>query len=630
MQKTLSILLAVVLLLSAAAPAMAEDKLPTQWDLSVIYASVDEWQADYDRVMEMLDRYEQYRGKLDNTQDIYDYLQFAYFTELTMLQRKLSAYAFLGSSMDVTDPVFAELNARLTAMSAKEGRVSAFATPEIYALPMEEREAIFSDPLFADYTYAMKDYTDPAKQPLGEEAAEAVATLSMALGYPEEAFQRMEYAEMPYLTITMPDGTEREITQQAYQDIAYSDEYDDELKEEATRLFYLRSAPYISTMAKLLEGNAKQAYAEALLNHYETTREAALDNYDVDPQVYDLLVEAAHEGAAEYRRFLRAHAKGLGLEEQHTYDLYDYVSDFDPGKTAYDDAVAEVTEALGILGEEYIETFRSIIESGQVDVYPADNKNNGAFEYAGCYDYLPWVLFNYNGMSRDISTIAHEMGHAVYEAFTTANQPIQYRSPTIFTHEVASTTNELLYYNYKITNAESDEEKLYYLENVLTMFNNTFFNQMLFAEFEDWFYQIVEDGGGLDPEALCEKYAALNDLYLGSEIVRVEESRYRWAEISHFYYVYYVYQYASSVSYAASIAERIMSGGEGAVEDYLAFLKAGRSGDPQTLLAIAGIDPLEKSTYQNALSFYTGLLDEYERLVDAKLAANAPAADEAA
>ena len=625
MKKILSVILAAALLISLSAPVFAEDKLPTKWDLTVIYPSAEEWQKDYDKVMDMLNEYERFRGTLNNAQGIWDYLQFAYFTELTRLQNKLVEYAYLGSSLDATDPVFAEMNARLSTMNAREGQLTAFAIPEIYSLPLEEREAIFADPLFQDYTYAVKDFTDPDKQPLGEEAAETAATLSMALGYPEEVFQRMVYVEMPYLKITMPDGTEREVNDQTFGDILYSDEYSDEFKAEATRLYYGRAIPYISTLAKLLEGNAKAAYANALLNHHETTREDALDAYDVDPRVYDLLVEAAHEGAADNQRYLKTHARGLGLEKLHSYDMYDYVSDFDPGKTSYDDAVDEVTKALGILGEEYIETFRSIIESGQVDVYPSDTKTTGAFEYALSYDFLPWVLFNYNGMYDDISNIAHELGHAVYEALTTANQPVQYRSPTIFTHEVASITNELLYYSYKMQNAQSDDERLYYLENALSRFETNFFTQMFFAEFEDWFYQIVEDGGALDPEAMSEKYAALFDVYDGGEILRVEENKYRWATVPHFYYVYYVYQYASSVCYAASIAERIVNGEEGAVEDYLAFLKAGRSGDPQTLLSIAGIDPLDENTYREGLAFFSGLVDEYERLVDAKLAADAAA-----
>lgn len=619
MKKILALFLTLALLLSVMVSAAAENTLPTMWDLTSIYTSVDEWQADYDTVMEMLNDYEQYRGKLNNAQNIYDYLQFAYFTELTRLQNKLTLYANLGSSLDSTDPVFSRLNTQLNAMNVKEAQLTAFADPEIFSLSMEEREAIFSDPLFEDFSYALKGYTDPKSQPMGEEANNAMATISMALGYPYMAFERMEYVEMPYPTITMPDGTVQELTDASYDDIVYSDEYSREFKAEASKLYGSRARNYINTMATLLEGNAKQAYASALLSHFETTREAQLDAYDVNPAVYDMLIECAHEGIADYQRYFRAHARGLGLDEQYPFDMATYVSDFNPGKIEYEDAVAEVIDALGVLGEDYIETFKTILSSGHVDVYPTDTKTTGAFETQPSYDYLPWVLFNYNGYSSDVSTIAHEMGHAMYDALTTENQPKQYRSPTIFTQEVASTTNELIYYNYKMSHAADDDEKLYYLQNALDLFTGTFFGQVLFAEFEDYFYRIVEAGDALDGEALSDKYFELLNTYRGDSVVSFPETRYRWADIPHFYYVYYVYQYATSISYAASIAQGILNGKENAVEDYLNFLKAGHSADPQTLLSIAGIDPLNAETYHAAMDYFKGLVDEYERLVDAKL-----------
>ena len=619
MKRGLALFMTLVLLLSVMVTASAESALPTTWDLTSVYGSVDEWQADYDTVMKMLDNYEQYRGKLNNAQDIYDYLQFAYFTELTRLQGKLNLYASLGSNLDSTDPVFAQLNAKLSAMNVKEAQLQAFADPEIFALPMEEREAIFSDPIFADYSYAVKRYTDPKSQPLGEEANAAMATISMALGYPYKTFERMEYVEMPHQTITMPDGTVRELTDAVYDDIIHSDEYSREFKAEANKLYGSRARNYINTMATLLEGNARQAYANALLSHFETTREAQLYAYDVKPEVYDMLIQCAHEGIEDYQRYYRAHARGLGLDELYTFDTATYVSDFNPGKIEYDDAVAEVIDALGVLGEDYIGKFKAILSSGHVDVYPTDTKTTGAFETQPSSDYLPWVLFNYNGYSDDVSTIAHEMGHAMYDALTTENQPKQYHSPTIFTQEVASTTNELLYYNYKMTHAASDDEKLYYLQNALDLFTETFFTQVMFAEFEDYFYQMVEAGKALDGEALSDKYFELLNEYNGDAVISFPEAKYRWADIPHFYYVYYVYQYATSISYAASIAQGILNGRENAVEDYLSFLKAGRSADPQTLLSIAGVDPLKEETYRAAMDYFKSLVDEYERLVDARL-----------
>ena len=619
MKRGLALLLTLALLLSVIVTATAEETLPTTWDISSVYASVDEWQADYGTVMEMLNNYEQYRGKLNNAQDIYDYLQFSYYTELTRLQSKLRLYANLGSSLDSTDPVFSQLNAQLSAMAVKEAQLSAFAEPEIFSLSMEEREAIFSDPLFDDYTYAVKKYTDPKSQPLGEEANDTMATISMALGYPYMAYKRMKYVEMPYSTVIMPDGTVQELTAAAYDDIIHSDEYTREFKTEVIKLYGSRARDYINTMATLLEGNAKQAYANALLSHFETTREAQLYAYDVDPTVYDMLIECAHEGIADYQRYYRAHARSLGLDKQYTFDMATYVSDFNPGKIDYEDAAAEVIDALSVLGEDYIDTFKAIISSGHVDVYPGAAKTTGAFETQPSSDYLPWVLFNYNGYAGDVSTIAHEMGHAMYDALTTENQPKQYHSPTIFTQEVASITNELIYYNYKMSHASNDDEKLYYLQNALDLFINTFFGQVLFAEFEDDFYRIVEAGNALDGEVLSDRYLELLNTYRGDSVMSLPETKYYWADIPHFYYVYYVYQYATSISYAASIAQGILNGKEDAVEDYLSFLKAGHSADPQTLLSIAGVDPLNPETYHAAMDYFKSLVDEYERLVDAKL-----------
>ncbi len=618
MIKGLTLLLIWILLLPVMGIASEESALPTTWDLTSIYSSAEEWQADYDAAMEMLDNYEQYRGRLNNAQDIYDFLQFSKYTELTRIQVKLGLYAELGRSLNLTDPVFTQMESKLNALNAKEAQAAAFADPEIFSLPMEERKAIFSDPVFADYSYAVKRYTDPKFQPLGEEANNALATISIALGYPYRAYECMEYVEMPYPTVTMPDGTVRELTEAVYSDIIYSEEYSREFKAEANKLYCSRSRNYINTMATLLEGNARQAYASALLSHFKTTREARLYTCDVNPEVYDMLIKCAHEGIEDCQRYYRAHARGLGLETLYPFDLASYTSDFNPGKIKYEDAVAEVVEALGVLGEDYIREFKNILSSGHVDVYPADNKETGAYMRPSG-DGLPWVLFNYNGYSYEISTIAHEMGHAMYEALTVENQPKQYYYPTVVTQEVASTTNELLYYSYKMSHAANDDEKLYYLQNALSLFTDTFFSQVRLAEFEDYIYQIIEAGGALDGEALCDKYLELSNEYRGDSLTTFQESRYIWTDISHYYNPYYVYQYATSISYAASIVQGILGGRENAVEDYFSFLKAGRSADPQTLLSIAGVDPLKEETYQNAMKYFKGLVDEYERLVDARL-----------
>lgn len=621
-KRMISVLLALSIAAGVPMTAMGAPQtktMPTEWDLDSVYASVEEWQADYDAVMQMLDQYEDFRGTLNTAQGIHDYVQFAYLTELTQKQSKLGLYASLGASLDPTDATFSNLQKQLETQSIKESQLLAFADPEIYALPYEKREEIFSDPLFADWQYAMRSYTDPDEEPFSEEVFQILAVKLAGEGYASKIFDILDSVELPDPVITMPDGTIQPLTDALYMDIMYSSEYDDNFKGLANQLTLTKPKNYINTFAALLEENATQAYANAQINDYATTREYALDSYDLDPKIYDMLIDAAHSATGDYQRYLAAHARGLGLEEQRPYHMGDYVSDFEPGKTEYEDAVLDVAETLGVLGEDYVETFMEIIQSGHIDVYPTDTKVTGAFAMQPSFEYLPWVLFNYSGYSEDVSTIAHEMGHAVYSAYASENQIPFYASPTTFTQEIASTTNELLYYTYKMEHAADDEEKLFYLENLLQMFSGTFFVQMLYAEFEDAMYQTVEAGEALDAEALSDKWMELYDLYRGDTVKSYPDARYQWSSIPHFYYVYYVYQYAADVCYAASIAERITQGEEGAVENYLTFLKLGGSDTPVALLKTAGVDPFSQETYQYALAYFSDLVDEYERLVDAKI-----------
>ena len=617
-KKWIAVLLALVLAMSSCV-AMAEEALPTQWDLTEIYADEEAWQADYDRVMELIPQHESYRGTLNTAQGIYDYFQFAYMGELTRLQNRLYLYAYLGYVLDPADPTFNALMTKINALTSQEAQYSAFVEPEIYSLPLETRQEIFADSLLEPFAYAMRRYLDPDHEPLSEEANSVLAILSPTLGQAENLFNILDGMEVPDPMITMPDGTEVELTNELYSQIVYSDEYDREFKALCNQTLLEKPVPYINTFAALLEMNVSENWAIAQINGYESSREAALDASDVDPAVYDLVIEAAHQGAADYQRYLNAHKRGLELEAQYPFDTATYISDYAAEEIPYEDAAEQVREALSILGEEYLDYYDRIISGGHLDVYPTDTKLTGAFSFSSGEEFLPYVQLNYLGYSSIRISIAHEMGHAIYSSYSMDHQESFYADPIIFTQEVASTTNELLYYSYMMEHAATEDERLFYLENMLSTFTGTFFIQTLYAEFEDAMYQTVEAGGSLDAEALSDLWAELYQEYRGDTVETYPNARYGWTEVPHFHYNYYVYQYATSVAYAASICERIIGGEEGAVEDYLEFLKLGASQSPAELLAVAGVDPLEEETYQQALDFFGGLVDEYERLVDAKL-----------
>lgn len=618
-RRLLALLLALILALSSCAAIAEEEKsYPTQWDLSEVYPDVDAWNADYEKVMELIPQHENYRGTLNTAQGICDYMQFAYLGELTQMQSRLSLYANLGYNLNPADPLYTTLFAKLSVMGSQEAQYIAFVEPEIFSLPLETRQELLADPLLEPYAYYLRKFVDPDRQPFSEETNTALAILSPAIGRAESIYNILLDVDLPDPIITMPDGTEAELTDELYTRIVYSSDYDREFKALANQTRLTKPISFVNTFTALLEDAVNTNWANAQLNNYETSRAAALAASDVDPAIYDMVIEAARAGAADYQRYLDAHKRGLGLEEQYPFDLADYVSNYDAGEVPYEDAVDEVRAALSILGEDYIAHYDALVSSSHLDVYPSDTKTSGAFSMQVGEEYLPFMLFNYVGYSDDVSTLAHEMGHAIYSQYSSENQIGLYSEPTIFTHEVASTTNELIYYTYKMNNAETEDERLFYLENVLSMFAGTFFMQVLYAEFEDAAYQTVEAGGSLDGEELSDLWTELYATYRGDTVKSYPDFRYQWTQVPHFYYNYYVYQYAASVAYAASICQRITGGEEGAVEDYLAFLKLGGSAAPAELLSTADVDPLDPETYQRALDFFGGMVDEYEQICDAR------------
>ena len=595
----------------------AEGKYPITWDLESLYKNEDEWQADYDKAMELLDGYEQFRGKLDNAETIKEYFDFAYFTELTSIQQKLITYANLGNALDASDPVFRNMQSKISAMNLEEAQKGSFVQTEIYSMPLEEREKIFNDPIFGEDKYWLKNYTDPDYEPLSEEESLIASTLSLGYFKSEDVYNVLSTIELPYGRIKMPDGTVKDLSPDLYYEIMSSPKYDDDLRVDAYRAYLSPYEDFSNTFATLLDEYCSQAYATSLIDDYGSTLEEAMDDYELDTDIFDMLIETARRGIPENQRYYELHKKGLGLKEQYPYDMSVSVSSFDRQAVNYDDAVDEVIGALSVLGDDYTDHFEKIISSGHVDVYPTATKQQGAFETRLYTEDYPWVMFNYAGTPSDVSTIAHEMGHAVYDQYTTEFQPSQYTNVTVFTQEVASTTNELLYAEHMLQNAKSDEEKLFYLEKEISLFAGTFFTQMMYSEFEDYMYSIVEGGGALDAEDLGDKWEELVKDYRGDAMEFVPEMRYQWASIPHFYSAYYVYQYAADVAYAASIVQRIENEGQPAIDDYLSFLKLGASAPPAELLEEAGVDPFAQETYDNALDYFTSLVDEYESLINA-------------
>ncbi len=616
MKKIVSLLLAFIMVCSLAAGALGEESYPTEWDLSDIYADEAAWEADYQHVLTLFAEYEKFRGKLNNPQEIHDFIVFDEDGEAADTYRKLKAYPLIGLYKDGSDPVLVRLSAKADELEYQRNKARAFAEAEIYALPMEERQKIFADPIFEDMTYYVKKYTDPKRVHLSEDAAAALGTLEAAALDNEDIYYTMFYTDLPVPELTMPDGTVVELDDIKLQEIIYSPDYDREFKFQATELYNGRSAPYLNTFARLLEGMIRGRLAKARLNGYETLRESVLAKEDVEPEIYDMVMAFARKHLPELHRYNQDVLKYLGVDLLYLCDTAGLGLAYEQQAAGYDDLVALSEQALSVLGGEYIRKYSSILRSGHVDVYPTKNKQTGAISVPVSQSVRPYLFVNHYGMASTVGDLVHEMGHALYITFCDEHQPGWNSDITIFTHEVAATVNELLLHDYMIKNAKDKEEKLYRLYDVLSTFDIVFFTQIKYEEFEDYAVGLVEDGEALNGADLSRKMNELNMEYYGDAIRYTAQSGNGWTMIPHFYESYYVYSYSTAMIFATSIVRRILAGEEGAVEDYLNFLKAGRSAKPSELLAIAGVDPLKEETYESGMAYFTGLLDEFEKLLE--------------
>lgn len=615
--RRVAVLALLLVILNSMLCTARASQYPTTWDLGQIYASTDEWYADFERVEQLIQGHAEYRGQLDDAATIAEYIDRFYMGELTQLQTRLYLYATLGNNLDPTDATYTELLALLAQQTSEEKQLSAYVEPELAALPYEQRVQLFNDPLLSEYKYAFSDLLEEDCTVLSEAEAGVLAALEPSQGRASEVYTILANLELPAPRVVMPDGSERELDAALYGQVFYGGEYDREFQLECYDAAAAVYGDYAGTFAALLDSCASENWALARINGYDSTRQASLAADGVDERVYDMVISAARSGADEFQRFIRAHGRGLGLDVQYPFELSASFTEYDPGLLNYDDAVGQVRDALSLLGEGYMSIVDAIVNGNQIDVYPSATKPYGSFTLTLGDEYLPYIMLNYTGTTDDACTLAHELGHAVYGRKSALAQNELYETASLLTQETAAMVNELLFCQARISDAGSDSERLYYIEYALNAFSNALFIQAMYAEFEEQIYDTIEAGGALDAETLGDSWSALHTDYYGDAIEFGEHNRYLWASLPHLYYNHYVYSYAVSVCCAAALCDGLRDGDDAALEAYGELLNAGSSASPVELLAQAGADPLAQSTYDEALEYFSALVDEYERLIDA-------------
>lgn len=597
--------------MSKRIPQRADVAAENKWSINDIYASDEAWESDYIKAQGFVDRISAYKGELcQSPKKLLEYLKLD--DELTLVFDSLINYAQRKGDEDTRVSKYQDMCSRLEMLYVSIAGAASFVTPELLSISNDDMERFFKECSDLElYRRSLERIRRRRKHFLTEKEEKIVALTGELLGVPENVFSMFNDADLKFPDALDKDGNAHQVTHESYIPLVQSE--DRVLRRSAFESIYHTYGNFKNTSAAMLSGQVKSLVFAARARKYNSTLEAALDSTEVDTAVYRNLIDAVHENMDAMHRYVRLRRKALGVDELHAYDLYTPIVAGVEDNVPFETAKKEVYEALAPMGEEYCAIFKEGLENGWIDVLENEGKRSGAYS-AGAKVH-PFVLLNYKNTLNWEFTLAHEMGHAIHSYLSNKNQPTAYADYVIFVAEVASTCNESLLMQHLLKNTTDKKRKAFLVNYFLEQFRTTLYRQTMFAEFELMINERVEHGESLTAENLCEMYHKLNVDYYGDDLIVDEELDMEWARIPHFYYNYYVYQYATGFSAAISLSQRILNEGESAVRDYIGFLSGGCSKDPISLLRGAGVDMASQKPIEDALKLFRKLLDDMEELL---------------
>ena len=593
-------------------PKRSEVKEEYTWDLSAMFASKEAWEEQLSACRTLTGELEAFEGKVTASAE----------NLLAVLEKSADAEQKLELAFSYAERLF-DQDQKNTAHQAMSQRMytlytdyssrTAFIVPEILAADTDLLEQYIKEkPALALYRGQIQEIQRRKAHSLSSEMEKLVAMTGEMAQVPDQVFSIISNADMVYPQITDENGETVRLSHGNF--VPLEESADRRVRKDAFENFYSVYKQFANTLAGLYNGQVKQQIFYAKARNYPSTLEAAVDANNVPSKVYYNLVETVNRNMDKMHRYVRLRKKCLGVDELHMYDIYTPMIADVAKKITFEEAKETVLKALVPLGEDYVAKVKEGFESRWLDVYENEGKRSGAYS-AGAYGAHPFVLLNHNDTLDNMFTLAHEMGHAMHSYYSNENQPYIYAGYKIFVAEVASTCNEILLMEYLLANTEDQKERAYLLNHYLDSFKGTVYRQTMFAEYEMRSNAMVENGENLTADNLCALYLELNKKYYGPDMISDEEISYEWARIPHFYYNFYVYQYATSFSAAVAIAHEILEKGAPAVERYKEFLSGGCSKSPVELLKMVGINMEEATPIQNALDVFGEVLDEIETLI---------------
>lgn len=582
------------------------------WDLTPVFANDDAWFAEYEALKALPKRIAEYRGTLGKSaKGLLAFLKFE--DEVTLRLSSLLGYASCKGDEDTSNNFYQDMRGKATGTWVNISGALSFATPEIMAIDEKVLDSFYKDePELETYRRSLYQIRRRAAHILSDEGEKLLASAGEMADAPDRIRSTFSDADLTFDDVVDGQGNVHHLTDGTL--VPLLESTDVKLRENTFKTFYKRMGEFKNTVASTLDAQFKQLRFFACARKYSSTLEASLDVTEVPVSVYTNLIEAVHANLDKMYKYVALRKKLLGVDELHMYDVYTPIVPDAAVEIDFEQAKKTVLEALSVLGEDYTDMLKEGFANRWIDVYENVGKRSGAYS-SGFGRPHPYVLLNHKNNLDSQFTLAHEMGHALHSYLTMKNQPVNTADYVIFVAEVASTCNEVLLMKYLLKNTTDKNAKAYLINHFLDQFKGTIYRQTMFAEFELEMGKMSENGETLTADALCKKYYELNKLYFGPDMVSDEEIALEWSRIPHFFYNYYVFQYATGFSAAVVIANRILEKGAPAVADYKRFLSSGSSTDPISLLKIAGVDMSSPEPINEALKLFGSLIDELDALL---------------
>ncbi len=582
-----------------------------KWNVKDLYASEKEYKKDFEEVESRLKELTLFKGHImESAKKLLALLELD--TEVDKKIEQIYVYAHIQNDQDTTNVKYQVLYKKAYKLYESYRETTSFIVPEILKSTEEVVEKFLKEEKgLKSYERMLKDLFKMKPFILDESREQLISQFSGLMGVPDEVFSYLTDADLKFGTILNENDEEEELTEKSYRKFIESPNR--EVRKNAFLKLFTTYGDFKNTYAALLASEVAKNNKIALIRSYKSTLHSSLFGNDIPESVYFNLIATVKKNIAPLSKFWKIKKKNLGVEELHLYDTFASGIKIPTKTYSENDAKQVILDSLNVLGENYIKDLTQAFDEGWIDYPPNDGKRNGAYCTA-CYNVHPYVLLSFDGTLNNVSTLAHELGHAMHYYYAIKNQSYQDYGYSIFVAEVASQVNQILLSKHLIEKSTSKEEKMYLIDDLISDFKSTIYRQTMFADFELQIHEKEQKGEVLTHELLSDLYYKLNQEYFGENITIDDKIRYEWERIPHFYMKFYVYQYATAYAAAIKIAMDILNQKENACEHYLEFLGLGCTKTPIESLKVAGVDMTREETLQEAFTYFEDLVRELKEL----------------